>query len=128
MPTCCTGSRATFAGDVPPQLRRDLTEFFAAGSASEQSTLSRSKAARVRRDLEALNRLAGLDHSSIRFGKSSGALARSELDDAKVGQPVPVKRILADDALDVLPVPARRHDDPAVSRDLPARDQKLPDA
>src|SRR4029453_12426509 len=45
-----------FAG-VSPQLQRDLSEYFAAGSASEQQ-LSRSKAARLRGDLDALNRRA----------------------------------------------------------------------
>jgi len=41
-------------GDVPPPLRRDLTEFFSVGELG-QGTLSRSKTERVRRDLEALN-------------------------------------------------------------------------
>ena len=111
-----------FAG-VSPQLQRDLSEYFVAGSASEQQ-LSRSKAARLRGDLDALNRRAARSLVNP-LRKVIGALARSELNDAKVGQPVPVKRILLDDGLDVLPVPTRRHDDSAVSRDLPARDHEI---
>ena len=54
-----------------------------------------------------------------------GALARSELDDAKVGEPAGNERIVLNDRLDLLPALADREDDPAISRDLSARHEKI---
>jgi hypothetical protein len=53
------------------------------------------------------------------------ALAGSELDDPKVGEAVLVKRIFLDEGFDLPSAGADGQDDPAVSRDLPTRDQKI---
>ena len=54
-----------------------------------------------------------------------GALAGTELDDARLGKSVLDKRIFRDDGSDLLSVPADRQDDPAISRHLAARDQEI---
>jgi hypothetical protein len=53
------------------------------------------------------------------------ALARSKLNDAKVGEPALVERVLTDDAFDVLSALAHCHDDSTISWYLSARDQKI---
>jgi hypothetical protein len=53
------------------------------------------------------------------------ALAGSELDDPKVGEIVLVKRIFLDDGLDLPSTLADSQDDPAISRYLSTRDQKV---
>jgi hypothetical protein len=52
-------------------------------------------------------------------------LACPELDDAKVGEPVLVKRVFSNDGFDLLPALADRQDDPAVSRYFPGGNEKI---
>ena len=59
--------------DVPPQLRRQLTEFFS--TPARASSLSRTRAARVREELNALNRRS--DQISRRFASESHPRAGS---------------------------------------------------
>jgi hypothetical protein len=59
--------------DVPPQLRRQLTEFFS--TATRANSLSRTKATRVREELNALNR--GSDQVSRRSASESHPRAGS---------------------------------------------------
>src|SRR5260221_12523523 len=54
-----------------------------------------------------------------------GALARAELDHARVGEPFPAERNLRDDCLDLLPAVRDRDDDAAVARDLAAGDDEV---
>lgn len=54
-----------------------------------------------------------------------GALARSELDDAKVGETVDVERIFGDDGLNLRAAVGDGEDDAAVTRDLPAGDEEI---
>ncbi len=60
----------------------------------------------------------------IRFGRSF-ALARSELNDAKIREAMRVKRVFLDDGLDLLPILAHGQDDPSVPRDFSARDEEM---
>src|SRR5262245_47389005 len=70
--------------------------------------------------------MAGWSESPVNpLWKVGCALARPELDDAKLREPVSVERVLPDDVLDLLPTFARRDDDPAVPRDFPAGDEKV---
>ena len=55
----------------------------------------------------------------------AGALAGSELDDPKLGQMVLVERILCHDLLDLPACLADRQDDPAIARNLAARDEEV---
>src|SRR5437660_7866138 len=55
-----------------------------------------------------------------------GALTRSEFDDPEISQAVRVKRVFLDDGFDMPSTRARRHDNPAISRDPPTGDQELP--
>ena len=55
----------------------------------------------------------------------AGALAGAELDDPELGQMVRVERILSDDLLDLPARLADRQDDPAIARDLAARDEEV---
>jgi hypothetical protein len=57
-----------------------------------------------------------------------GALARSELDDAKVGKAVYVERIFGDDGLDARAAIRDGENDAAVTRNLPPGERKLPAA
>src|SRR5262245_13751586 len=54
------------------------------------------------------------------------ALARPELDDAKVSKTVLVKRIFLDDGFDFSPALAHGEDDPAHPRYLSTRDEEIP--
>src|SRR5262249_18462803 len=53
------------------------------------------------------------------------ALARAELDDAKVGEAVHVKRVFLDDGFDFPPALAHGEDDAAIARDLSARNEEI---
>jgi hypothetical protein len=52
-------------------------------------------------------------------------LTRAELDDAKFGETVLVKRIFPDDRFDLAPTLANGEDDPAIARNLAARDEEI---
>jgi hypothetical protein len=65
------------------------------------------------------------DISNDPFLDVVGALARSELDDAKVGEAPRMKGIFLDDGLDLLPTRAYRQDDSTIAWDLSARDEEI---
>jgi hypothetical protein len=54
-----------------------------------------------------------------------GTLARSELNDAKIGEIVLVERVFLDDGFDLPSTFADSQDDPAISRYLSTRDQEV---
>src|SRR5687767_4996110 len=59
------------------------------------------------------------------LGEVLRALAGAKLDDPKLRQPERVKRVFGDDGLDLGAAARHRHDDAAVARDLPARDDEM---